>query len=135
MSKKRSPIWQYFLCTTEDSRVVNCKVCGDQVSRGGSSTKTFNTTNMVYHLKKHKEEFAAYSASASKGKNPAAATPSNSQPTLLQLAERSKGLDINSSKAQAIYAIIGEMIAIGVLVMTYDWTDFYSTKLRKNHWH
>ncbi len=67
--------------------------------------------------------------------NPAAATPSNSQPTLLQLAERSKGLDINSSKAQAIYAIIGEMIAIGVLVMTYDWTDFYSTKLRKNHWH
>ncbi len=60
MSKKRSPIWQYFLCTTEDSRVVNCKVCGDQVSRGGSSTKTFNTTNMVYHLKKHKE-FAAYS--------------------------------------------------------------------------
>ncbi len=45
------------LFLAEDSRLVTCKVYGEQVSREGANTKTFNTTNLVYHLKKHKEEF------------------------------------------------------------------------------
>jgi len=47
-----------FATVTEGSIMVTCKVCGERVSRGGINTTTFNTTKLVYYLrKKHPEEF------------------------------------------------------------------------------
>ncbi len=42
MLKKGLPIWHYFAATTEDPRIVNCKVCGEQVFRG-STPLTWST--------------------------------------------------------------------------------------------
>ena len=50
MSKTISPIWDYFK-VAEDSKYAICNSCGESISRGGKSTKTFNTTNLVYHMK------------------------------------------------------------------------------------
>ena len=83
--------------------MVSCKACGERVSRGGSNT-TFNTTNLVNHLRtKHPEEFATYEASASKGKHSAATSSCSAQPTLADLAEKSTIWGINSLKAKAVH--------------------------------
>ena len=47
---KKSPIWEFY-SIGEDSKFAVCSVCGQKVSRGGTSTKTFNTSNLVSHLK------------------------------------------------------------------------------------
>ena len=44
---KKSPIRE-FLSIGEDRKFAVCSVCGQKVSRGGTSTKTYNTSS---HLK------------------------------------------------------------------------------------
>ena len=57
---KRSPIWDYFVVKA-DARFVDCNICHSPVSRGGATTKTYNTSNLIQHLRsKHPEEFKAY---------------------------------------------------------------------------
>ena len=57
---KRSPIWNYFT-VNEDAHYAVCNVCQISISLGGKNTKTFNTTNIMQHLKsKHIDEFKKY---------------------------------------------------------------------------
>ena len=35
----------------EDTKFAKCKNCTELVTRGGDNTKSFNTTNLVHHLK------------------------------------------------------------------------------------
>ena len=54
---KRSPIWGYFT-VNKDAHYEVCNVCQISISRGGKNIQTFNTTNLVQHLKsKHIDEF------------------------------------------------------------------------------
>jgi len=68
MLKRRSLIWQFFIAGESD-RQASCSICNTSVSRGGQSAKSFTTTNLVGHLRKHPPEFKKYedekSASAS----------------------------------------------------------------------
>ena len=50
MSTKRSPIWDYFK-VGEDTKLAICNACGQSISHGGKTMKTFNTTNLVYHIR------------------------------------------------------------------------------------
>ena len=59
MSKRRSLIWQYFVAGESD-RQATCEVCNAKVSRGGQTVKTFTTTNLVGHLRKHPAEYKQY---------------------------------------------------------------------------
>ena len=60
MSKKQSPIWEFFI-VGEDIRLAKCDDCGEHISRGGKTTSTYNTMNLVYHLKtKHVDKFHDY---------------------------------------------------------------------------
>ena len=49
MLKRRSSIWEYFK-VGEDSKFAICNLCHASISRGGKTTKTFNTTDFVQHL-------------------------------------------------------------------------------------
>lgn len=48
--RKKSPIWDYFVLG-EDTKFAVCKSCNKAISRGGNSTKAYNTMNLVNHLK------------------------------------------------------------------------------------
>ena len=52
MSKKRSLIWDYFTVNPNDSRKAVCGTCGECISRGGTTTKNFNTSNLRYNLQR-----------------------------------------------------------------------------------
>ena len=116
MSEKRSPIWEYFK-VAEDSHYAICNAtnCSKSVSRGGQTTKTFNTSNLVYHLKsKHKELHEEYLRKLSDGKlakdvifRPA----SQSNSKQLTLPDMRKW-DVSDPRAQTIHFRIAEMIAL-----------------------
>lgn len=61
MASKKSAIWSFF-SVGDDTKYGVCGVCRQKVSiGGGSTTKTFNTSNLINHLKtNHKDEFKKY---------------------------------------------------------------------------
>jgi len=56
MSKRRLLIWQFFTAGESD-RQASCNIYNASVSRGGQLVKSFTTTNLVGHLRKHSPEF------------------------------------------------------------------------------
>ena len=50
-----------FSINDDSDKFASCAVCKDCVSRGGSCVKSFNTTNLIDHLKKkHPSDYADY---------------------------------------------------------------------------
>ena len=101
---KKSPIWSFF-SVAEDSKFAKCKVCKQEISRGGKTTKTFTTSNLVYHLKyKHKSEYDEYQEQKwENDRGSVSATVSNSgakQLTLVESQDRTRQWDINDRRAQ-----------------------------------
>lgn len=133
-----SVVWKFYDVSTSDSTKAVCQLCSTSVSRGGTSQKTFNTTNLRKHLlSKHKNELNAEIekqkqvemereeakrrssitsfVSVSKKQKTDAASESSTHSTQLTIAEsyeRKKVWDINSSKAKIVHFKIAEMIAV-----------------------
>jgi len=56
----QSPVWQFFVIA-DGIKYAKCNACDELVGRGDATTKTFNTTNLVNHLKaRHGEEFQKF---------------------------------------------------------------------------
>ena len=50
-----SAVWKYFKVCEENDAVANCQICKVGISRGGKDKASFNTTNLIRHLKnKHR---------------------------------------------------------------------------------
>ena len=50
----QSPVWKFFVIA-EDIKYAKCNTFNELVPRGGGNMKSFNTTNLVNHLKsKHR---------------------------------------------------------------------------------
>ena len=59
-SRKTSVIWEFFN-VSEDTKLVACETCNTEVPRGGGTTKSFTTANLVQRLtSKHPEVNAKY---------------------------------------------------------------------------
>ena len=64
-----SAVWKYFSIDTASSTIAICKTCGTKVSRGGVKQTSFNTTNLIKHLKtKHVNEYKEFEAAATASK-------------------------------------------------------------------
>ncbi|XP_003389647.1 PREDICTED: zinc finger BED domain-containing protein 4-like [Amphimedon queenslandica] len=114
MSKRRSPIWQYFTASEGDKSAI-CTTCGTQVSRGGKSVKSFTTTNLVNHLKKHPAEYKEYEDAKRKEQLDATSTPSKpvlKQATLEESSTKMHKWAQSDSRAVNITTKVAEMIAV-----------------------
>ena len=117
MAKKRSAIWEFFN-EDEDSKYAVCNECETKVPRGGSSTKSYTTTNLVQHLSmKHVEIHKQYLEKKADKEATAKPPKETCKRALQQLSleateERTKVWDINDPRAQRITRKVGEMIAI-----------------------
>ena len=64
-----SAVWKYFIVENPASTVATCKVCGLKVAIGGIKTVSFNTSNLIKHLKtKHVNEHKEFEAAATTSK-------------------------------------------------------------------
>ena len=94
MSKKRSPIWDYFK-VGEDTKFAICNACGQSISRGGKTTKMFNTTNHIREM--HAELHPELLKKCDERTKEKASTPSSSRQLTFQ--ESSDKWDINDPRA------------------------------------
>ena len=115
MSKQRSPVWDYFK-VGEDSKYSICNSCDESISHGGKTTKTFNTTNLVYHTKSTHTDLHSECKKKCKmtkrAKEKAAISSSSSRQLMLQESlDKMCKWDISDLRALHIHTRIGETIA------------------------
>lgn len=56
-----SAVWRYFKVNDEDKSRAECKLCSAKVSRGGEKSCSFNTSNLIKHLKnQHGAEYKEF---------------------------------------------------------------------------
>lgn len=59
-----SSVWQFYVVKENEPKLAVCISCKAEISRGGATTKTYNTTNLIRHLKNHhRADYAAFEAS------------------------------------------------------------------------
>lgn len=60
-----SAVWTFFSLGSPQSKSATCKVCKAAICRGGGSVGSFNTTNLIKHLKRHHvNEYREYEESS-----------------------------------------------------------------------
>ncbi len=104
-------VWQYFEICAQDVKIAICNVCKGQVNRGGTTAKTFGTTNLIRHLKvHHPKEHDEYQKSVDNAKQ---AKPSSlTQPSVKSFILKKQSYSRDSPKAQAITKKIMEFIVL-----------------------
>uniref|UniRef100_A0A1X7UC61 BED-type domain-containing protein n=1 Tax=Amphimedon queenslandica TaxID=400682 RepID=A0A1X7UC61_AMPQE len=58
--KKKSAIWAFYSVSPNDSSKAVCHTCKEQVSRGGKTSRSFNTTNLRKHLEIHPDKYKEF---------------------------------------------------------------------------
>ncbi|XP_034542641.1 zinc finger BED domain-containing protein 4-like [Notolabrus celidotus] len=110
-----SAVWSFFTVSIEDTRKAVCNTCKVEVMRGGCRVKSFNTTNLICHLKNrhpevHKQWQEANATNVSqKAKTTAAAAVGS---PIQQVLDQTKKFAKDSAKARSITNKVMEMIAL-----------------------
>ena len=120
MSKKRSQIWNFFTVEGNSQQYGRCLKCKVNVPHGGTSSKTYTTSNLATHLRsKHSELFVEYTSLKATEKEERQAlsiacssSTSSKQLTLAETTDRVRVWATNDSRAIRVTRKIGEMIAI-----------------------
>lgn len=105
-----SAVWEFFTVKKDDIKTAICKTCQCEVKRGGSTTKNFNTTNLVSHLKfRHPETYKDYQKKVTAKQTE---VPTGNARAVQQTIESSRKFDKDSAKAKGITKKVMEMIAL-----------------------
>jgi len=99
----------------EDTKYALCKTCGKSISHGGDSTKVYNTSNLVNHLKCHSKVYEEYQPKHTEYLEKEKAKKeegSAKQLSLFVVQDKVKAWDINDSRAQRVHRFVMEMIAV-----------------------
>lgn len=101
---------------SEDTKYAICNTCQAKVSRGGGSTKSYTTTNLVNHLAKHpdvnKQYIECKSAQEATHIKETRKRKTEQQLSLKETQQLSKPWDINDDRSQRVHKRIGEMLAV-----------------------
>ena len=116
----KSPVWEYF-GVAEDNKFAEC---GDMVSRGGSTARNFNTTNLDHLKSKHHSTYVKFLEVKNKRDKERQANRNVRvhkggftglrQLSLQGSRQLNKQWDINDARAKAVHhdQCLGEMIAL-----------------------
>lgn len=113
-----SSVWSFFKVSEEDNRYAICNGCECRVMRGGVRVKSFNTTNLITHLKnKHPEAYKEYENLSNAQKHLKKPAANATAATLVgspieQALEKTKKFHKNHLKQKALTMAITKMIAV-----------------------
>ncbi|XP_053571558.1 uncharacterized protein LOC128661312 [Bombina bombina] len=103
-TSRMSAVWKYFKINEENPRMADCKLCSSKLSRGGAKVSSYNTSNLIKHLKlKHKSEHGEFATLASS---------STHQPTLQQTLARREKLSRDNPRAVKITEALTQLIIL-----------------------
>ncbi|XP_041843803.1 zinc finger BED domain-containing protein 4-like [Melanotaenia boesemani] len=106
-----SAVWKFYTVCDSDIKFASCNTCDGKIPRGGSTAKTFNTTNLIRHLKNnHLAEYGEFTrlAAQSEKKTPGAARAQLRQTTIAN----ARPYERDSQKAKLITTKIMEFIGL-----------------------
>ncbi len=108
-----SPVWNYFDVSRNNEKFAICRLCSKEISRGGALSKTFNTTNLIRHLRtSHRESYGEYEKLATAKKATVTNNATLTQPSITDILEKHELYTPDSKKAKDITAKIMEFICI-----------------------
>lgn len=103
MSSSGSAVWEYFRVREDDRSKADCKLCSAKVSRGGRENTSFNTSNLIKHLKTHHgDQYAEFTQASSRQK----------QPTLNEVLLKREKMSKDSPRAKKITEALTQYIAL-----------------------
>ncbi len=106
-----SAVWRYYKVDDNNIAIANYEICKLGIARGGKEKATFNTTNLIQHLKnKHPTQYSEFTQ---------ATQSKTSQLTLQESLKRREKMPRDSAKAQDITAKIAQMIAMSDLPFAF----------------
>lgn len=112
--KKHSPVWKHFTIA-EDNSFAICKHC-QKIPRGGNCKKSYDTTNLVNHLKEHCESFKIYNedktTQAKKVTDDIQSRQTLRQLSLEEANEKVKKWGIYDAHSERLHRKLGEMVAM-----------------------
>ena len=115
MATKRSGVWRYFSVSVTDESKAVCNECSEKVARGGSSAKSYTTTNLKRHLPQYTELLKSEKTKSADNHDSLYRSPSpchSSQSTIDRCFQLSKPYDKSHPEARKITLLIGEMMAL-----------------------
>jgi hypothetical protein len=100
-----SAVWTFFTVSNEDTRIAVCNTCKAQVMRGGCRVKSFNTPNLMSHLKtRHPEVHIQCQGAKVASKQPKTKTTAAAVGSPIQQAfDQSKKFAKDSAKAKSMW--------------------------------
>ncbi len=105
-------MWKYFNINDDNPRMADCKLCSAKISRGGTKSSTYNTSNMIKHLKlKHKSEHGEFAASSN---------VSTQQPTLQQTFARREKMTRDNPRVKQITEVLTQFIVLDDQPLSFD---------------
>lgn len=110
-----SAVWNYFKVCTSDVKFAICNDCKVAVPRGGTKPSSFNTSNLINHLKlNHPEIYAAFvnQSNEKKQQGQAAVAVKKTQLTLKDCTEKKQKYAKDHPRAKAINRKIIECVAL-----------------------
>ena len=112
----RSLVWHYFHIKCEDNSKAVCNLCHAEISRGGSTAKTYSTTSLRNHLKAiHRNIYLDLEESESKRVVSSIPSPtSQKQQTLSSFLEKKQPYPDDHPQAQRLSQAIGRMICLDI---------------------
>ncbi|XP_038157148.1 zinc finger BED domain-containing protein 4-like [Cyprinodon tularosa] len=98
-----SAIWKYFQVNEDDKSKAVSKICKSKFSRGGTNPNSYNTSNLIKHLKtQHDAEYKEFSHSGGKLQ----------QPTLPQMLKKREKMSRDNPHAMKITEALTQYIAL-----------------------
>lgn len=103
-ASKMSAVWKFFKIDETNKRIADCKLCSAKISRGGSKVSSYNTSNLIKHLKmKHKTEHGEFTAVTSS---------CTQQLTLQQTLARREKFSMDNPRAKKISEVVTQFIVL-----------------------
>ena len=103
-----SAVWEFFSVETGSSKNARCKICNASISRGGTTSKDFNTSNLIKHLKRnHVKEHSDFVQASTKKQ-----ASTGQQQSLEGAFHRRDKYPPDSVKAKAITEKLVEFVAL-----------------------
>lgn len=103
-ASKMSAVWKFFKIDETNKRIADCKLCSAKISRGGSKVSSYNTSNLIKHLKmKHKTEHGEFTAVTSS---------CTQQLTLQQTLARHEKFSMDNPRAKKISEVVTQFIVL-----------------------
>ena len=112
MPRINAVIWNYFIVSERNEWFAVCQLCQENVLQGGKTIKTFSSSNLIDHLKKHPVDFKDYEEKKKVQEITTKQSKEHGKKQLMLEDTNIQQWDINDAHEVRVHNKIAEMMAL-----------------------